>query len=126
MKVDSQPKVNQPKPIFHFQTRHYQGEAWLEFATYTDNDRVAIELWDSEGCVMRVTTNYPEVSLKPGQLLVKDYSENAGIYSALALLGLITPTEIAIPLSQFATAKVADATPFLRELAEEQGVSFNA
>ena len=110
------------KTRFHFQTRHFQGEAWLEFGTYP-NDRLAITLQDREGVIMKITLNLPEVKLKPNQIIIKDYSENSGIYLALARLGLITTTELTIPLSPFAEARIAETTPLLMELFEEQVVN---
>ena len=110
------------KPRFYFQTRHFQGEAWLEFGTYL-NGRLAITLQDREGVIMKITLNLPEVKLKPNQIIIKDYSENSGIYLALARLGLITTTELTIPLSPFAEARIAETTPLLMELFEEQVVN---
>ncbi len=110
------------KPRFYFQTRHFRGEAWLEFGTYS-NGRLAIALQDEEGVIMKITLNLPEVRLKPNQIVIKDYSENSGIYLALARLGLITTTEITIPLSPFAEARIAETTPLLRELSEKQVVN---
>jgi len=58
------------------------------------NGRTAIELVDAEdGMPIAVATvNLPDVSLKPDEVFIKDWSENEGIMDVLIKAGIISPT----------------------------------
>jgi len=62
----------------------------VSFVRY-HNDRVAIELTCEDGSSMaRATVNLPEVPLAEDEVAVKDYSENAGMLSALMSAGIVS------------------------------------
>ncbi|MFC1353945.1 MAG: hypothetical protein G8D89_16325 [gamma proteobacterium symbiont of Clathrolucina costata] len=58
------------------------------------NDRPGIELVDSANGepIARSTLNIPEVNIGSREVIVKDYSENAGMLSALVNSGIVVPT----------------------------------
>jgi len=71
---------------------------------YANGDRVALEFWyeeslddnDPEATYMapfaKVTVNMPEVHLNEGEVLIKDYAENAELVAALVEAGWLLPT----------------------------------
>jgi hypothetical protein len=66
----------------------------VEKRHYT-NGRVALVLVDPNGefgpeDYMVATVNLPDVELKEGEVVVKDYSENEGIFSALKEAGIVS------------------------------------
>jgi len=58
---------------------------------YTNNDRVALELSDAtDGETIAIATiNVPEVALAPDEVIIKDYSENAGMLDCLLKAGIV-------------------------------------
>ena len=52
------------------------------------NGRTALVLSDGTRC----TVNVPDFPLAPDEVLIKDYSENAGVFDALVRAGAIAPT----------------------------------
>lgn len=66
-----------------------------EGQTYT-NGRLALEFWTEQEWGMepfaKVTTNMPEVHLNPGEVLVKDWAENAPLVEALTEAGWLIST----------------------------------
>lgn len=58
------------------------------------NKRIAIELTEAEtGELMCIATvNIPDVHIEVGQVIIKDYSENEGIFKTLCKAGIIEPT----------------------------------
>lgn len=72
----------------------FQGyDCYLTQAQYTNN-RVALELVDFKSGmpIARATVNAPEVSLRPDEILIKDWSENAGMLQALEKAGVVRRT----------------------------------
>jgi hypothetical protein len=57
------------------------------------NGRIALQLFDSEDGmpVATATVNIPEYDLKEDQVLIKSWSENAGLADALVREGFIGP-----------------------------------
>jgi hypothetical protein len=55
------------------------------------NKRIALELVSTEdgSPVAKATVNIPEVKLKPYMTIIKDYSENEGMFLALKKAGVI-------------------------------------
>lgn len=47
--------------------------------------------------IATATINMPEVKLKPKEIIIKDYSENNGMYQALRDAGMIGPATGAVP-----------------------------
>jgi hypothetical protein len=64
----------------------------LSFRRYADNGRVVIDLVDDEGVYARATSNLPEVTLAPDEVIIKDWSENAGMTEALVAAGVVEDT----------------------------------
>lgn len=62
--------------------RHYQ------------NDRIALELIDYHDGepIATATVNVPEIQLQANQVLIKDYSENEGMLTALEKAGIVKST----------------------------------
>ena len=67
-----------------------QWNCTLEFGKYA-NDRVAIELIDIDNGepVAVATVNIPEAKISNDMIIIKNYSENAGMYEAFLNNGLI-------------------------------------
>ena len=62
-----------------------------QFSHYNANDRVAIQLVE-EGTydpIATATINLPTVNIKPGNVAIKDYSENEGMVKSLTDAGII-------------------------------------
>ena len=71
-------------------------KAWfcyINIAHYA-NGRIAIQLFDVESSapVAVATVNIPEVELDADEIIIKDHSENEGMFSALLQAGLIEST----------------------------------
>ena len=81
------PQGSSKKVIFH------GWECRLEFHKYFDG-HTAIMLVDANNGeeVAMATVNVPEVQLKAHHILIKDYSENAGMLEALSEAGIVKPT----------------------------------
>ena len=64
----------------------------VEVSKYRSNDRIAIELVEASTGepVAKATVNIPEVDLEPNEVIIKDYSENDGMYYALVTAGIIS------------------------------------
>jgi len=71
---------------------------WVLLERY-ENRRVALRLVDViDGTpVARATVNRPEIALKADEVLIKDYSENAGILDALERAGILRRTDRTVP-----------------------------
>lgn len=65
----------------------------VKLEKYDVGGRPAIVLYDKDGWVALVATiNMPEIELPPDHAIIKDYSENEGIYDALVEAGIVEPT----------------------------------
>jgi hypothetical protein len=71
----------------------------LILARRYDNGRVALQLVDAtEGDpIATATINLPEFAVPEGHVLIKDWSENAGMLDALVSAGLVEDTGTKIP-----------------------------
>ncbi|HTU17854.1 MAG TPA: DUF4313 domain-containing protein, partial [Gemmataceae bacterium] len=75
-------------------TVHFQGfECVIEQRAY-GNGRTALVLVDAKDReeVAVATVNLPEAPLKPGEVFIKDYSENEGMLAALEKAGIVQVT----------------------------------
>jgi hypothetical protein len=75
------------------------------------NGRMALELIDNttDEPFLTVTVNMPEVVLHPGEILVKDWSENEGVLAFLQANGITTGSKRSIRVGAgFASAHVVD------------------
>jgi uncharacterized GH25 family protein len=61
----------------------------VKFTSYQNNKRLAILLLNNGEPIATATVNLPDYSLAQDDVLIKDYSENAGIAKALADAGYI-------------------------------------
>lgn len=72
-------------------------ELTVEMLSY-GNGRTAIILNDETGEEFVIaTTNMPEVFLQDGEILIKNWSENEGIYEALIEAGIIGEAVGSVP-----------------------------
>jgi hypothetical protein len=64
----------------------------VEKTNYRSNDRIALKLTDiSTGeAVATATINLPDQYLEKDEVIIKDYSENEGMYNALVAAGYIS------------------------------------
>lgn len=72
------------------------------------NGRTALQLLtadDDEVPVATATVNVPEIPLAADEVLIKDYSENAGILAVLVQAGIVAPPARVVPVG-FVTAAV--------------------
>ena len=94
-------------------TVHFQGfDCVIEQTTYA-NGRTALILvnpQDREDLVAVATVNLPDVPLKPGEVFIKDYSENQGMLAALEKAGIVQATGQTVQ-SGFAEVSVAKLLP---------------
>lgn len=63
----------------------------MQFGRYHGNDRIAIELvcHNSGEPIATATVNVPGIELKENEIIIKDYSENQGIFQALFNAGVV-------------------------------------
>lgn len=76
------------------------------------NDRLAITLQDKEGGspVARATVNLPNTSLDGDEVIIKDWSENEGMVTALREANVIEEVSFEVETG-YVTAKVCKLTP---------------
>jgi len=81
----------------------------VHYDKYQDGGGHRIDLIDiADGTpVATVTVNVENVELKDNEIIVKDYSENVGIYNALVDQNIIKPTSKSVKISQWVTAPIA-------------------
>lgn len=74
----------------------------IEFGTYS-NGRTVIELNDAETGepIAVATVNVPEHPVPEGHVLIKNYSENSGMFEQLYAQGIVGPAISKVKLSQF-------------------------
>ncbi len=81
------------REIYTFQAKYDSYQVYLKFDTYRNNGRTSIELREAEthAPVMVATVNLPEYTmLNPGQVLIKNYSENEGVLEFLIENGIVS------------------------------------
>lgn len=70
--------------IYDIKIKHYTGKCFIQLAKY-GNGRTAIKLMDAKDgmpiCV--ATVNMPEIELTSSEMIIKDYSENEGVFDWL-------------------------------------------
>jgi hypothetical protein len=77
-------------------------KCYIEFGTYP-NGRIAIDLNHRKTgeLVAVATVNVPEQFVPKGHVLIKDYSENAGMFKQLQEQGIVGPQISKVRVSQF-------------------------
>lgn len=71
----------------------------VEFSRYTDNNRLAIILFDAKDGeqIAVASVNLPEAHLPVNHVFIKDWSENAGMLQALVDAKIVRPTGRRVP-----------------------------
>lgn len=72
----------------------------VNFLTYTSNGRTAISLSDIESGepIAMATVNMPDIPIDDNCVIIKDYSENAGMAEALMEAGIIGSPIAGLPV----------------------------
>lgn len=72
----------------------------VERSRYSNNNRTALLLIDAEDGepVATATVNLPEVEMAPGEVAIKNWSENEGMVEVLVQAGVIEPPHREIAL----------------------------
>jgi hypothetical protein len=72
----------------------------LRIGRYPTGGAVALQLVSECGRepVATATVNVPEVNVPPGLVLIKDWSENAGMLSVLTEAEVLQPTGVTVPV----------------------------
>ena len=85
------------------------GVCQIHFARYI-NGRTAIRLTGAEGFpIATATVNAPNVPLQKDEVIIKDYSENEGIFMGLIQDNVIEDTGRRVPLG-YAEGRIAKLT----------------
>lgn len=70
---------------------YFQGEKLtVNITTYSNNNRIAIQLVDEDGAPYMTASVNTEYPIADDEIVIKDYSENKGIFAALQVAGIIT------------------------------------
>lgn len=79
------------------------------FHKYEEGGGHRIDLIDLEDGipVATATVNVPGINLLDDEVVIKDYSENEGVYDALVKQGIIKKTNKSIQLSDYVVAPIA-------------------
>ena len=74
----------------------------VQFSKYTQNNRIAISLIDAEDGepIAKATLNLNEIPLEKNEIIIKNYSENEGIYDCLVEAGIISKVKRIINLNR--------------------------
>lgn len=79
--------------VFNLTAHGQKREVVVKLHNYYQNNRLAIQLDTLEGEPYAVlTVNMPDVLLADNEVLIKDYSENTGMYDFLIKNNIVTPT----------------------------------
>lgn len=81
----------------------------VHYDKYQKGNGHRIDLIDiSDGTpVATATVNVPNVKLEKNEVIIKNYSENEGIYDALIKQNIIKHTDKFVKISEFITAPIA-------------------
>lgn len=71
------------------------GTSWRK--TYSSPNNLCLEVHDSEGPLLIATTNIAGYHCDSGNVLIKNWSENQGVYEALLAAGVIGPVIRKVP-----------------------------
>ena len=104
-----------PETLLPHRVRFLDSDCLVLVERYEVGGRTCLELIiASDGELMTTATvNMPEEALGPGEVIIKDYSENEGIMQALADAGVLEDTGRSVPRrgSGFKVARII-ATPY--------------
>lgn len=78
---------------FPFKTMYgdARGYGYIVEKTYSSPNNLCLEVHDSEGPLLIATTNIAGYHCDSGNVLIKNWSENQGVYEALLAAGVIGP-----------------------------------
>jgi hypothetical protein len=88
---------------------------------YYSNGRLALSLTDEEGPVAVATVNVVGEPLEEGEVCIKDYSENEGMFAALVAAGLVETEPVRWVPQGFVEVPVGKLTPKALVWLEESG-----
>lgn len=90
---------------FPFKTKYEDCTAYIVEKTYSSPSNPCLEIHDAVkfGVLCIATTNIAGYRCPPGYVLIKNWSENEGVYEALLAAGVIGPVEKHVPTG-FVTA----------------------
>ena len=82
-------------------------DAWVKLGKYPQGN-IALQVYNAEHKLLATATvNMPQADLAPNEVIIKDYSENAGMLTALIELNIIKLTDwhiveefVAFPICQ--------------------------
>lgn len=79
--------------IYDIKIQFFEGKCFMQIAKYS-NGRTAIQLYDAEDGIplCKATVNMPEINIEPDELIIKDYSENEGLFDWLVLNEIVIPS----------------------------------
>lgn len=99
-------------------------EVGLSFGKYSFGDTMAIELFDARDYTpySRVTVNIPGVELKDDEIIVKNYSENAGTLAFLLENELVEKEYRSFQINNYGNSEccICTITNKLKELAASE------
>ena len=81
---------------YQYKSKYGIYSVWVEKKSYA-NGRVALMLSDEEGQVACATVNLPEHDLKPGEVLIKTWSENEGMLDFLVMNHIVSDLGREVP-----------------------------
>jgi len=91
----------------------------FECHRYTDNNNLALLIYDDEGPVCTCSVNMCE-PVDDSKICIKDWSENAGVPDELIRLGIIEPEPVDEIWNDFVSANVYNLTENGKQLFREQ------
>lgn len=86
--------------FFAFKTKwDNTDKAYIVEKTYSSPSNLCLEIWDlnTNEPICIATTNIAGYHCDPGHVLIKDWSENEGVYTALRLAGIVGPIKRLVP-----------------------------
>ena len=85
--------------FFRLKTKYADCTAYVVEKTYSQPNNLCLEIHDfhSDEPLLIATTNVAGYVCDPGHVLIKNWSENEGIYEALLKAGVIGPVVRRVP-----------------------------
>jgi len=98
-----------PKIIEDLIIKFRDWSCMVQVGKYPKGGHTFLHLLDSEdgSPICTASVNVPEVNLDKGQIIIKDYSENEGVYQSLVDAGVISETWMPWPLG-WVEGKITD------------------
>ena len=79
------------REIYTFQSKYKAYQVYLRFNKYRSTNRTCIELREAQNHepILVASVNLEDAPLEPGEMLIKDYSENEGVLDFLVSNGIV-------------------------------------